>query len=258
MKKALVAISFGTSYPEAEQAIRNIETKLHAHYPGYDLFSAFTSRMIIRKLKAEENRTVATPPEIMEHLLKNGYQEVLCQSFHIIPGEEYEKTLNDLAPYRSKFKRFVFGKPLLTRESDYRACVELVSRQLPQIQQEDTALVLMGHGSEHFANAAYSQMENTFRHLGFESVYLGTVEGFPSLSYVLERLRKKSVRLVYLMPFLIVAGDHAHNDMAGADSGSWASVLKEHGYHVNIILKGLGEIPEVADLFIAHLKAAQA
>ena len=121
----------------------------------------------------------------------------------------------------------------------------------------DEAFVLMGHGTEHYANSAYCQFENMLRDLGFENTYVGTVEGFPSLDYVIRRMRIRGIRKVYLMPLMIVAGDHARNDLAGAEADSWDSLLRAEGFETEIILKGMGEIDAIAGLFVEHLKDAE-
>ena len=122
---------------------------------------------------------------------------------------------------------------------------------------EDEAFVLMGHGTEHFANSAYCQFENMLRDLGYENTYVGTVEGFPGLDYVIRRLKLRQIKKVYLMPLMIVAGDHARNDLAGAEEDSWDSILKAEGFETQIILKGLGEIDAIAEMFVEHLRQAK-
>ncbi len=124
-------------------------------------------------------------------------------------------------------------------------------------KKEETALVFMGHGTAHYANASYCQLENTFRALGHEHVYVGTVEGFPNLDYIIGRLKKHNITRVHLMPFMIVAGDHAQNDMAGEEPDSWKSVLENEGFQVTVQLDGLGSFPETGQLFVSHLDKAE-
>ena len=115
----------------------------------------------------------------------------------------------------------------------------------------------MGHGSEHFANGAYCQMENMLRYMGHENVYVGTVEGFPGIDYVMQRMKRKGFQKVFLAPFMIVAGDHARNDLGGDEEDSWKSILVEAGYEVDVILKGMGEIDDIAEMFVEHAKKAE-
>ena len=256
-KKALLVVSFGTSFDEALPAIVNIEETCKKAFPEYDFFRAFTSGMIIRKLKRTRQQIIHSPEEIMEQLAGEGYEEVICQPTHIINGMEYEKMMNMLAPYKEKIPVIRVGTPLLTEEEDYKKACEIVMKEIKLPMAEDEAFVLMGHGTEHFANSAYCQFENMLRDLGYENTYVGTVEGFPGLDYVIRRLKLRQIKKVYLMPLMIVAGDHARNDLAGAEEDSWDSILKAEGFETQIILKGLGEIDAIAEMFVEHLRQAK-
>ena len=256
-KKALLVVSFGTSFDEALPAIVNIEETCKKAFPEYDFFRAFTSGMIIRKLKRTRQQIIHSPEEIMEQLAGEGYEEVICQPTHIINGMEYEKMMNMLAPYKEKIPLIRVGTPLLTEEEDYKKACEIVMKEIKLPMAEDEAFVLMGHGTEHFANSAYCQFENMLRDLGYENTYVGTVEGFPGLDYVIRRLKLRQIKKVYLMPLMIVAGDHARNDLAGAEEDSWDSILKAEGFETQIILKGLGEIDAIAEMFVEHLRQAK-
>ena len=256
-KKALLVVSFGTSFDEALPAIVNIEETCKKAFPEYDFFRAFTSGMIIRKLKRTRQQIIHSPEEIMEQLAGAGYEEVICQPTHIINGMEYEKMMNMLAPYKEKIPVIRVGTPLLTEEEDYKKACEIVMKEIKLPMAEDEAFVLMGHGTEHFANSAYCQFENMLRDLGYENTYVGTVEGFPGLDYVIRRLKLRQIKKVYLMPLMIVAGDHARNDLAGAEEDSWDSILKAEGFETQIILKGLGEIDAIAEMFVEHLRQAK-
>ena len=256
-KKALLVVSFGTSFDEALPAIVNIEETCKKAFPEYDFFRAFTSGMIIRKLKRTRQQIIHSPEEIMEQLAGAGYEEVICQPTHIINGMEYEKMMNMLAPYKAKIPLIRVGTPLLTEEEDYKKAYEIVMKEIKLPMAEDEAFVLMGHGTEHFANSAYCQFENMLRDLGYENTYVGTVEGFPGLDYVIRRLKLRQIKKVYLMPLMIVAGDHARNDLAGAEEDSWDSILKAEGFETQIILKGLGEIDAIAEMFVEHLRQAK-
>ncbi len=255
-QKALAVISFGTTYTQAQDAIFQIESTLSRHVKDHDCFRAFTSKMVIAKLKREQGQLVATPEELMEQLYQKGYKEVLCQPLHIINGFEFEKMRDALSAFKDKFEKIQIGRPLLTFEEDYAACCRIIMRYAPA--PNNRALVLMGHGTAHYANASYCQLENTFRALGHEHIYVGTAEGFPNLDYIISRLKKHSMTQVHLMPFMIVAGDHAQNDMAGSEPDSWKSVLEREGFQVTVQLDGLGAFPETGALFSAHLDRAEA
>lgn len=251
-KKALAVVSFGTSYPEARSAIENIEKAMAAARPEYDFYRAFTSSMIIAKIEREEGICIPTPEELMQQLAEQGYEEVICQSLHVIPGNEYDKMCAQMQPFAEKFQRFEIGKPLLHDQTDYLRCGRGLLGHMPKLA-EDEAFLYMGHGTDHISNASYALMENTFRFLGAERVYVATVEGFPSLDYVLRRLDVHAVSRVYLAPLMIVAGDHAQNDLAGTDEDSWKSQLESEGFETQVLLRGLGDYPEIAQLFAAHL-----
>lgn len=251
-KKALAVISFGTSHPEARTAIDQIEQTLAAACHTHTLFRAFTSQMIIRKIQRQEGVHVQTPAGLMETLAWEGYDEVICQSLHVMPGNEYEKMCAQIEPFATRFAHFAIGKPLLWQKSDYLKCVRGLLTHMPGLAP-DEAFVYMGHGTDHHANAAYALLENTFRFMGAERVYVATVEGFPNFDYILARLHARGVSRVYLAPFMIVAGDHAQNDLAGELEDSWKSRLESAGYRTVTRLKGLGAYEEIADLFAAHL-----
>lgn len=255
-KKALAIISFGTSYPEARRAIETLEQSLQATMPDYDFYRAFTSGMVIRKIEREEGIRIPNPAELMTQLKQTGYEEVVCQSLHVIPGLEFEKMCTQIRNAAGDMQVKI-GDPMLTSQEDYLLACRALLSYMPDLQPNE-AFVYMGHGTEHAVNAAYSQVENTFRFLDAERIYVGTVEGFPALDYVQKRLKAHHVSTVWLAPFMIVAGDHAQNDLAGDNADSWKSQLAADGYEVKILLRGLGDIPGIGDLFIKHcLKAAK-
>ncbi len=255
-RKALAVISFGTTYPQARTAISRIEKSLCEVLPDYDFYRAFTSGMVIRKIVQEEGVKVPNPSELMEQLSEAGYDEVLCQSLHVMPGLEYEKMLAQFAPFRQKFKTFTVGKPMLFCADDYAHICGQLLQTMPSLEAQQ-AFVYMGHGTEHFANATYSQVENMFRFLGAERVFVGTVEGFPDLEYIRRRLKQHKIHQVTLAPFMIVAGDHAQNDLAGEEPDSWKSILEADGYQVEVDLRGLGDIDAVQELFVRHALAVK-
>ena len=255
-KKALLVVSFGTSFEEALPAIVNIEETCKKAFPDYDFYRAFTSGMIIRKWARTKNVIIHNPDEVMKRLVAEGYEEVICQPTHIINGLEYDKMMNMLLAYKDQIPTIKVGTPLLTEEEDYKEACEIVMQELEKPLAKDEAFVFMGHGTEHFANSAYSQFENMLRDLGHESTYVGTVEGFPSLDYVIRRLKIRDIKKVYVMPLMIVAGDHAHNDMAGDSPDSWVCQFETAGFEVCPVLKGLGEYQGIRDIFVRHAREA--
>lgn len=252
-KKAVLVVSFGTSFKEAVVAIENIENRIQKAFSEYDFFRAFTSGMIIRKIKRVQGIDIFNPEGAMDYLIENGYEEAFVQPTHIISGKEFDKMISMLAPYQDKLHIEV-GKPLLTEKKDYEDTCRIVMDEVPQPLPSGEAFVLMGHGTDHHANGAYSQFEDMLKELGYESAFVGTVEGTPDLLDVIRRLHLRKIDKVYLMPLMVVAGDHARNDLAGDKEDSWESILKAEGFKTEVILKGLGEIDAIADLFVDHLK----
>lgn len=256
-KKALLIISFGTSYKDSALAIENVENYLTARYEGYDFYRAYTSRFIVEKLKKRDNLHIHLPLEALEQLKQEGYDEVVCQSLHIINGVEYEMTKKEVLSYKDHFKSLRFTAPLLNTLEDYEKCVEAIMDEVGTLDAEH-ALVLMGHGTVHHSNAAYSQLEMMFNYKGYANVFVGTVEGFPEIEYVVDKVKKVAVKQVTLMPFMIVAGDHAKNDMASDEEDSWKSVLEAEGIEVTTKLVGIGELDKICEIFYEHLEESVA
>lgn len=256
-KKAILAVSFGTSHPDTlEKNIAAIEADMAAAFPERTLRRAFTSGMIIRKL-AREGTVIDNVPQALERLLAEGYTDLVVQPTHVMNGEEYHKLMNQALPYRDRFGRMAFGRPLLTAAEDYADLGRALLTQLPPAEPE-TAVLYMGHGSEHQANSAYALMEYTFHDLGRRDVVIGTVEGYPGFGEALRRLKERpSVRRVELRPLMTVAGDHAKNDLAGEGTDSWKNQLAAEGYQTSCVLAGLGENPAVRALFVRHAKEAE-
>lgn len=256
-KKALLVISFGTSYNETrEKTITAIENNLRADYPDYDFRRAFTSRMIIKKLKERDGEHIDIPHEALEKIKAEGYTEVVCQTTHVINGYEYDLTINELKKFEDDFDVLTIGTPLLTTIEDYQQVAQIAIEELPTLK-EGEALVYMGHGSDHHANATYPAMDYTFKHLGYKNAFMGTVEGFPSLDDIIPQLKEKNYHKIYLAPFMIVAGDHALNDMAGDDEDSWKNILEAEGFEVECVLKGLGQFKGIQDMFLAHCRSGK-
>ena len=250
MKQAILAVSFGTTYPDTlEKTIAATEAALAEAYPGWPVYRAFTSGMILKKLRQRDGVEIDNVAQAMARLEREGYTQVAVQSTHVMHGEEYEKMLAQLEPYKLTMEIAV-GAPLLHAQSDYEAVADALLSWLP-LPGDGEALVLMGHGTAHFANSAYAQMEHVLQSR-CPRIYIATVEGYPTLDSVAEQLqRQPEIRRLTLAPFMLVAGDHARNDMAGGED-SWKETLEAKGYEVTCILQGLGECPAIQKLFVAH------
>lgn len=257
MKKAILVVSFGTSHLDTlERTIGAIEKEMEKAFPDRSVYRAFTSGMILEKLEREMHLHIRNVPEALEAILQDEVEDLLIQPTHIINGFEYEKMKELLQPYRKAFRKMDIGSPLLSATEDYCETVRIMMQEAA-LQKEET-LVLMGHGTEHHTNAAYPALDYTFCAKGFQNVVVGTVEGFPDLGDVMKKLKEKKAKKLLLMPFMIVAGDHAKNDMAGAEEDSWKSILEHAGYQVRICMRGLGEMEGIRKIFVKHLKEAEA
>lgn len=253
--KALLCVSFGTSYPDTlEKTIGAIEGDLARAFPDRSLRRAFTSGRIIRKIEARDGIHIDTVSEAMEKLAAEGFRDILVQPTHFMGGIEYEKVVRSVMDAAGSFRKITLGKPLLGNGEDLEEFCGVLSSLAAPAREAGAAMVFMGHGTEHDANAVYARLQEA----AAPEVFIGTVEAVPSLEDVLQRVRKMpQVKQVILRPMMIVAGDHAVNDMAGSDEDSWASVFRAAGYEVLCILSGLGEVPEVRDMYIRHAENAE-
>lgn len=250
MKKAVLVVSFGTSYHDTrEKTINAVEKKIEKAFEGYDFFRAYTSNMIINKLKKRDGIEIDNPIQAMDRLYEMGYTEVAVQTLHIICGIEYNKLKDQISSYTDRFEKITFGNPLLYGIEDYKNTVEAI-KSGAGFDGENT-VVLMGHGTEHESHSAYPALEYYLRDAGVDA-YVGTVEGYPEIDQVVKRLKERNVKKVNLVPFMLVAGDHAQNDMAGDEEDSWKSILNEEGIETEIYLNGLGENPKIQDIFVKN------
>lgn len=254
-KKAILAVSFGTSHDDTRKVtIDAIEDSMRQAFPEYPVYRAWTSKMIIRKLKNRDNLIIPTVKEAMEQMMSDGITDVLVQPTHVINGIENDLMKEDALTYRDSFHSISFGDPLLTTEDDSHKVIAAIADEFSHITEEQ-ALVFMGHGTTHFANSIYAALDYTFKDKGYPNFFLGTVEAYPSMESLKKMLKAYQPKEVVLAPFMIVAGDHAKNDMAGDDPESWYSQFKDEGYEVKAVLKGLGEYEGIRRLFIDHIRA---
>ena len=257
MKKAILVVSFGTSHLDTLRVtIEKAENQIRDHFNDYDIYRAFTSHKIIRKLREKYEMFIDTPEEVMAKLYEDDYEDVIIQPLHIIPGEEYLYINKIGEAYKDKFRSVKMGRPIFYYQGienlpqDYSLFIEATKK----LYEENNAVVYVGHGTAHSANAVYGCLQTVFEDEGYENVFVGTVEGYPNFEAVLKRLKRKNIDEVTLAPLMVVAGDHAKNDMASDEEGSWKSMLEKEGIKVNIYLKGLGENERFNQLYINRIE----
>ena len=259
-KKGILIVSFGTSMPEARKAIDTLVDAARTAYPEMEVRVAYTSNIIRRKILKEQGLDIPTPTKALAQMNDERFTHVYVQPTHIIPGEEYEdleSVVEGFAGMRGKygFEHIALGKPLLTNAEDCNIMAGILARRFAA--EKGKTIVLMGHGTpEHMAHALYSQLQIALDKARFGRFAVGTVEITPVFEDVLARVKKTGSRRVLLAPFMIVAGDHANNDLADPeDPESWFSRFKKAGYTVETSLVGIGEYPEIVKLFTENLKA---
>ncbi len=251
--KVLLVTSFGTSYNDnRDLSIGSIEQKLQAAYPDYEVRRAFTSQIIIDKLKERDGLEIDNVTEAMDRLVSDGVREVVVQPTHVMSGFEYDDVAAEVAPYADKFDSFKVGSPLLVSDADYDEVVSIITGETKGYDTEGAAIVFMGHGTEHEANAAYAKLQQHLTGAGYANYFVGTVEATPTLDDVLALVQGSGAKKAVLLPLMIVAGDHANNDMAGDGEDSWKTAFERAGFEVECVLRGLGQYEGIQDLFVEH------
>ena len=250
-QKALVCASFGTTVPTAAADIAGVEQALAAAAPGWQLLRAYTSGMV-RTALAGRGQPEDSVPEALARAAAAGCRRVLVQPTHFLWGVEYDKLKVQALAAAPGFDWLRVGRPLLDDTRDLRALAGAIGALYPA--EPGRAVVLMGHGSAHRANVVYPALQGIFELQSRPDIRVGTVEGWPGLAEVCAALARSRASRVLLVPLMLVAGDHAQNDMAGPGPHSWRSVLAGQGYRVDWVRHGLGSEKAVQDLYAAHLR----
>ena len=254
----LLAASFGTSYQDTRcRTIGAIEEDLEQAFPEYSVRRGFTSRMIINRVKTRDQIVIDSLEEALRRAADNGVKRLIVQPTHMMDGFEYTALADKVAEYSRFFEAAAVGKPLLSSEGDFQAVVQALIEETEEYDDKETAFCFMGHGTEAQANHVYRKLQEMFLAAGHENYFIGTVEAEPALEEVLAQVKKGSYKRAVLQPLMIVAGDHANNDMAGDEEGSWKRAFEEAGYEVSCILRGLGELEKIRRIFIKHAKEAE-
>lgn len=250
MKQALLVVSFGTSVAQTRACITAVEDVLLEQAPDRDFFRAFTSPTIRRKL-AQRGEDILSLKEALEQIEAMGYQDVIVQPTHMLYGIEYDKIKKTADWFAFRFAHFVLGKPLMADTEDLHYLAHCLMQHYPA--QPEEATVFMGHGTEHFANAVYPALQTAFSLAGRKDIFVGTVEGWPGFADVRAQVAGQ-YKKAHLIPLMLVAGDHACNDMAGEDEDSWKSQLEADGVQVRCTMRGLGEMEDVRLLYRKHMQ----
>ena len=254
VKPAILVVSFGTSFNDSRHiTIGAIESAIREKFPDYDVRRAFTSQIIIDKLKERDGVVIDNVEEALDRLVADKVQEIVVQPTHLMNGYEYDDLAKALESYKDKFKKVALGEPLLSSDDDYYKVIAALASVSERYDDGKTALVFMGHGTEAESNKVYSTLQDKLSAEGKKNYFIGTVEATPSIEDVLKGLKAAGLKKAVLRPLMVVAGDHANNDMADLeDPESWASQLTAAGIEVECVLEGLGQIVEIDDLYAAH------
>lgn len=257
-RTAILAVSFGTSYNDSrEVTIGAIERAIADAFPKLEVRRAFTSQMIINKLKKRDGIVIDNMEEALKRAADDGVGTLIVQPTHVMSGFEYMELAGELEKYKDKFERTALAAPLLTDDEDFEAVIGAVTENMAAWDDGDTAICLMGHGTEAAANAVYQRLQEMLRAAGYENYFIGTVEANPNLESVVTAVKAAGkYKRVVLRPLMVVAGDHANNDMAGEGKDSWKSIFEAEGYETACILEGLGQMPAIREIYAAHARAA--
>ena len=273
----LLVVSFGTSFNDSRVAdIKGIEDALQEANPNWSVRRAFTAQIIINHIQARDGEKIDNMDQALERAVANGVKNLVVQPTHLMHGAEYDEMCEVIDAYRDKFASVSIAEPMLGEvgsdatviNADKEAVAKAITasavadagfESLDAAKEAGTAFVFMGHGTAHVAKVTYSQMSTQMQTLGYENVFIGTVEGEPeetSCESVIEAVKAAGYTNVVLRPLMVVAGDHANNDMAGSEDDSWKTMFEAAGFTVDCQIAGLGEIADVQALYIAHTKAA--
>ena len=275
----LLVVSFGTSFNDSRVAdIGGIEKALQTAYPDWSVRRAFTAQIIINHVQARDDEKIDNMDQALQRAVDNGVKNLIVQPTHLMHGAEYDELTEAVESYKDKFESVTIAEPLLGEvgdsddavNDDKKAVAEAITAEavktagydsLEVAEADGTAFVFMGHGTSHTAKISYSQMQSQMNDLEYDNVFIGTVEGEPedtACEAVIEKIKEAGYKKVVLRPLMVVAGDHANNDMAGDDDDSWKSQFEASGAfdQIDTQIAGLGEIPAIQDLYVAHTKAA--
>ena len=253
----LLVLSFGTSYNDSRRlTIGAIEQALEDAFPDYSVRRGFTANIVIDHVERRDGIHIDDINESLDRAVDNGVKNLVVQPTHLMNGLEYDEIVGKLAEYADCFDKISVGEPLLTSDEDFDVVADAIIEATAEYDDGETAICFMGHGTEAESNQIYEKMQQVLTDKGMENYYVGTVEAAPSLDDVLAAVGEKEYKRVVLRPLMVVAGDHANNDMAGDEEGTWKTAFEEAGYEVVSVLEGLGQLEAVQQLYVSHAQAA--
>lgn len=256
-ENAILVVSFGTSYNDSRNVtIGAIEAAVMEAYPGYDVRRAFTAQTVIDIIKERDGITIDNVTEALDRAAADGVKNLIVQPTHLMDGLEYADIKKELENYQDKFESLTLANPLLTDDADFDAVVDALVSDTAVYDDGKTAICYMGHGTHADSNAVYAKMQERFADAGYKNYFVGTVEAEPALEDVMAEVKKGDYERVVLLPLMVVAGDHATNDMAGDEEDSWKTAFQKEGYEVVPVLKGLGQIYPIQQIYVQHIQNA--
>lgn len=251
-KKAIIVVSFGTTYPQTrKQNLWATQQAIQTAFPEYQTYNAYTSQVVINRVAQQENIQMHTPREVLIQLVQQQVTEVIIQPLHIIPGWEFNSLKTLVQEFQDQFNQLRLGEPLLVKIKDFQRLITFIKDQAASLAPNEANL-WMGHGSSHSSFTEYACLDHM---LWQTNSFVGAVESYPEITVELPRMQQQHIARVYLHPLMMVAGNHAHHDMAAATANSWQTILEQHQIAVVPVLKGLGQYPEIQAMFIDKIKA---
>ena len=256
-EQELLVLSFGTSYNDSRRlTVGAIENDLESAFPDFSVRRGFTSNIIIDHVNKRDNVLIDDVDAAMNRAVDNGVKNLVVQPTHLMHGLEYDELVKEVGNYADAFDQVVFGEPLLSSDDDFAKVEKAITEWTADYDDGKTAICFMGHGTEADSNEVYQKMQDLLTKDGYTNYFVGTVEATPSLEDVLAKVQAGDYERVVLEPLMVVAGDHANNDMAGDEDGSWKKTFEDAGYQVECLVRGLGENEAIRQIYVEHAQAA--
>ena len=253
----ILVVSFGTSFNDSRVAdIGGVEKAVQEANPDWAVRRAFTAQIIINHVQARDGEKIDNVDQALQRAVDNGVKNLVIQPTHLMHGLEYDELVKEVGNYADAFDQVVFGEPLLSSDDDFAKVEKAITEWTADYDDGKTAICFMGHGTEADSNEVYQKMQDLLTKDGYANYFVGTVEATPSLEDVLAKVQAGDYERVILEPLMVVAGDHANNDMAGDEDGSWKKTFEDAGYQVECLVRGLGENEAIRQIYVEHAQAA--